>query len=607
MSGSNSSSNLTRQLRKKAEAKLKRLDQPIEATDLSTRRLIRELRVHQIELEMQYGELQRNQQLINEEKERFDDLYGKYVSLFDFSPIGYVVHDYGGEIQEVNLTFAAMLGEIREKLIGRFITDFIHPDSQDTFRLHGVRCTESDKKFICELRMVRKDKTSFDVQLNSLVFRAEPDGSEKIRTAVVDISMKVQQSRKKELIRRCLQIAGNATQTCPVLEGFTREIKSFLGCEAAAIRMLDENGNIPYQAYEGFSRSFYESESPLSLHTDRCMCISVIKGATNPEQPFFTTGGSFFINATTKFLSTVSAQQKGETRNVCNAYGYESVALVPLSIGNDIMGLFHLADRRENMFPLSEVEMLESVAGQLALVLKRIMAQEEVKRMAEELNFLSSRLITVQEEEQRRIAMELHDQTGQDLNVLKIKITGIRNRLRKDQSGLKAESDWALQFVDKINKNISNLAYGLNPDLLEHLGLEAALNCLIRDFSEHKRVRVTTDFGPISGTFDRNTGIVFYRIVQEALTNIAKHAGASRVRIALHRDDDRISLTIEDDGKGFDVPAIRLEKAKKKGMGLTAMAFRARMLGGNFEISSRKKRGTKIKVNLPVKEKAVLR
>jgi GAF domain-containing protein len=98
------------------------------------------------------------------------------------------------------------------------------------------------------------------------------------------------------------------------------------------------------------------------------MCISVIKGTTNPEQPFYTTGGSFYINATTKFLSAVSGQQKDDTRNVCNAYGYESVALVPISIGNDIMGLFHLADRRENMFPLSEVEMLESVAGQLALV-----------------------------------------------------------------------------------------------------------------------------------------------------------------------------------------------------------------------------------------------
>jgi PAS domain S-box-containing protein len=607
MSVSNSSSDLTRQLRKKAEARLKRLDQPIEDADIAARRLIHELQVHQIELEMQYDELQRNQQLINKAKERFADLYGKYVSLFDFSPIGYVVHDYRGEIQEVNLTFAAMLGENKTKVIGRFITDFIHRDSQDTFHLHRVRYSESDEKSICELRMVRKDKTSFDVQLNSLLFRAEPGGSEKIRTAVVDISAKVQQSRKKELIRRCLQIAGNATQTRPALEGFVREIKSFSGCEAVAIRMLDEHGNIPYQAYDGFSRSFYESESPLSLHTDRCMCISVIKGTTNPEQRFFTTGGSFFINATTKFLSTVSGQQKGDTRNVCNAYGYESVALIPISIGNDIMGLFHLADRRENMFPLSEVEMLESVAGQLALVLKRIMVQEEVKRMAEELNFLSSRLITVQEKEQRRIAMELHDQTGQDLNVLKIKMTAIRNRLRKDQPGVKAEAEWALQFVDKINNNIINLAYGLNPDLLEHLGLEAALNCLIRDFSEHKRVQITADFGPINSTFDRNTGIVFYRIVQEALTNITKHAGASRVRIALHRDNDRISVTIEDDGKGFDVPAIRLEKAKKKGMGLTAMAFRARMLGGNFEISSRAGRGTKIKVNLPVQEKAVHR
>ena len=139
MSVSKSSSDQKRHLRRKAEAKLKRLDQPIEDTDLATRRLIHELRVHQIELEMQYEELQRNQQLINEEKERFDDLYGKYVSLFDFSPIGYVVHDYRGEIHEVNLTFAAMLGEHKTNLIGRFITVFIHRDSQDSVHFHRVR------------------------------------------------------------------------------------------------------------------------------------------------------------------------------------------------------------------------------------------------------------------------------------------------------------------------------------------------------------------------------------------------------------------------------------------------------------------------------------
>ena len=140
------------------------------------------------------------------------------------------------------------------------------------------------------------------------------------------------------------------------------EIKSYTGCEAVAIRVLDDAGGIPYQVYEGFSQRFIESESPLSIRTDECMCINVIRGACNPQLPFYTSGGSFWMNNTTRFLATVSEEDKGRTRNICNQEGYESVALVPLRQGDQIWGLIHVADRRENMVPLQLVELLEKAA-----------------------------------------------------------------------------------------------------------------------------------------------------------------------------------------------------------------------------------------------------
>ena len=109
------------------------------------------------------------------------------------------------------------------------------------------------------------------------------------------------------------------------------------------------------------------------------MCINVIKGDYNPKLPFYTAGGSFCMNHTTRFLATVSDADKGSTRNVCNQEGYESVALIPIRWGDQILGLIHIADRRENMVPLELVEMLEKAALQLGTAFERVKAEEALR------------------------------------------------------------------------------------------------------------------------------------------------------------------------------------------------------------------------------------
>ena len=110
-----------------------------------------------------------------------------------------------------------------------------------------------------------------------------------------------------------LQIAYSQMDISPLLEESVKEINNYTGCVAVGIRILDEKGKIPYQAYEGFSQSFFELESPLSIKSDKCMCINVIKGDVDPKLPFYTQGGSFYMNGTTRFLATVSEEEKGET------------------------------------------------------------------------------------------------------------------------------------------------------------------------------------------------------------------------------------------------------------------------------------------------------
>ena len=179
---------------------------------------------------------------------------------------------------------------------------------------------------------------------------------------------------------RFLQIAYRHTEMRSLLREFVDEIQKYTGCEAIGIRVLGEGGIIPYEAYVGFSDKFYHSESALSIMTDMCMCINVVKGATNSVLPFYTKGGSFYMNGTTRFLATVSEEEKGQTRNVCNQAGYESVALVPIRAGERIFGLVHIADPKENMVPLYTVEAIEGAATQLGTAIERVWMQEDLRK-----------------------------------------------------------------------------------------------------------------------------------------------------------------------------------------------------------------------------------
>ncbi len=171
------------------------------------------------------------------------------------------------------------------------------------------------------------------------------------------------------------------------LEHLVEHIKNYAQCGCVGIRLLDENGDIPYAAYSGFSRKFYESESPLSKKCDRCMCINVIEQNTDPKHSYYTNGGSFHSGGTTKLLATTPAEEKGATRNVCNAYGYETVVLVPMKHKNNVLGLIHLADKSESRIPKEKVYLLEEVAKYIGEALHTFIAERERERLLTQVGY----------------------------------------------------------------------------------------------------------------------------------------------------------------------------------------------------------------------------
>jgi len=208
------------------------------------------------------------------------------------------------------------------------------------------------------------------------------------RTADLDRTIEELQGEARERVKAekmlqashdFLEIAYGQNSMGPLLHEFASEIKKLTGCEAVGIRITDEQSRIPYKAHLGFPRAFYDLESFLSLESDQCMCTRVIKGDIDPMMPFYTEGGSFHMNGTTRFLETIPEEEKLVTRNVCNQFGYESVVLTPIRYGREILGLIHIADRGENKVPIETVEALERIAVHLGTAIRRVLAERNLE------------------------------------------------------------------------------------------------------------------------------------------------------------------------------------------------------------------------------------
>ncbi|HYL80336.1 MAG TPA: sensor histidine kinase [Candidatus Acidoferrum sp.] len=218
---------------------------------------------------------------------------------------------------------------------------------------------------------------------------------------------------------------------------------------------------------------------------------------------------------------------------------------------------------------------------------------------------LSTRLLAAQETERRRISTELHDELGHALAYLKLQLGLLQRGLRADQPTSKEECARLAQFVDQTIENVRRLARDLSPAILENLGLSAALHWLVDTCVGNHETQVVSAVANVDQRFTSTDQILVYRIVQEALTNVQKHAGATHVRLAIEAQADRLAFVVEDDGKGFNaeqtgprMPAA----ARDRGLGLTTMEERAQMLRGTLRVWSAEGQGTRVPLMVPAQQ-----
>ncbi len=230
---------------------------------------------------------------------------------------------------------------------------------------------------------------------------------------------------------------------------------------------------------------------------------------------------------------------------------------------------------------------------------ERQRTEEALKESEQRLRYLTSQLLSAQEAERGRLALELHDDLGQSLMVLKMQLRAIQRQAPPESSEIRESLESPLNFVNEIIERIRRLSRNLRPAILEELGLTAAIHHLFEELPRQD-IHVSLDLDDTQGLFSPEAQINIYRICQESFTNITRHAQASQVSVSVKRQGGSVVFQVEDNGRGFDHQKVISVNITDRGLGLTAMDERARMLGGSLTIWSQEDQGTKITLIVPI-------
>ena len=228
-------------------------------------------------------------------------------------------------------------------------------------------------------------------------------------------------------------------------------------------------------------------------------------------------------------------------------------------------------------------------------IIERRRVEEKLQSSQDKLRALAAHLQSVREEECTRIAREIHDQLGQALTGLKMDLTWIANRLPEDKKVLHERAQSMFGLIDETIESVREIILRLRPEVLDELGLAAAIGWQAGDFQRRSGIRCNVSLLQQAPALDRERSTAAFRIFQELLTNVARHANATRVDVCVQPDDHAFVLTVEDNGNGIDSQAVHSPKS----LGLMGMRERVLPFGGAVEIAGEWGKGTRVKVTIP--------
>jgi PAS domain S-box-containing protein len=462
------------------------------------------------------------------------------------------------------------------------------------------KALRGDRSFIREHRIRRKDGSYAWVQSRGQIFCNAQGKVEYVSGVTFDIT---ERKQAEESLRR----------REAVLEAVSLAAERFLKTDFWEANLIDILGQLG-QAME-VSRVYifenHQGEDGTLLTSQRFEWVApgIAPEMDNPDMqnfPLHTGGMGRFVDIMSRgdIVHGNIKDFPAEEQAILVPQEIKSLLNAPIFVEDYWWGLIGFDDcLREREWAAVEIEALKTAANMLGAAILHSQSQKALRESEKRLRALSYQLLDVQENERKRLALELHDVLGHDLLNLKLKLESFRDEVLPEQANYKRDLTKIIHALRDSVKNVRLLYQDLIPADLEEMGLTAALENMLEEFALAKRVTWQAQLDRnIDTLFDLALQTNTYRLIQEGLTNIGKHADATHIFLRAQKDQKEVTLILEDNGIGFNLSEVR---AHKKTMGLLSMEKRLEPWGGSLEIQSQPKQGTRICVTIPIFKRKV--
>ncbi len=383
------------------------------------------------------------------------------------------------------------------------------------------------------------------------------------------------------------------------LDAVCELILKWCGCRQVGLRIVDEHRMVPFLASIGYDPDFLKKEGTLSLVDDQCICTRLISGKPEPtDLACMTPGGSFIACSAPSFIGSLSEQQMSRYCDVCMQAGFRSLAVVPIKYQDQGLGVIHMADEREGIITLKNLEFIEQLAVIAGEAIYRFSAEEQLRKSQEELRNWGKHLREVIENERTSIAREIHDELGQIITALRLDLAWIRNNY-KDNSVLFNKSKSMLALVDATIQTINNIISELRPSILDILGLFAAIEWQAAELTKMSGITCDLILPPEDVQLSADISTNIFRIIQELFTNIVRYSKATSVSAQIEITGDRLLLKVIDNGIGISP----LDISSPASFGIIGIRERVYAMKGDIHIKGTPGMGTSVMITVPIHAK----
>jgi len=304
--------------------------------------------------------------------------------------------------------------------------------------------------------------------------------------------------------------------------------------------------------------------------------------------------GRVIANGKPAWIIDVTKDPNFPRANLAKNIGVKAGFAFPVLIGDEIVGVMEFFSSEAVEPDGKLLEIMAQVGTQLGRVLERKRAEDDISRSHEQLRNLYHRLELVREEERTRMSREIHDELAQTLTTLKLEISLLDKKLQKNDSSLSSDTQVMLKVIDTTIQAGKKLVMDLRPPLLDDLGLPEAIEWQAQEYEKRTGIQCNIDLDDNGFVLDKDRSTTLFRIFQETLTNVTRHAKADKINISLKGDNGGVTLQVRDNGIGISKKQI----SNLRSLGLLGIRERALVWGGKVDIIGVPGQGTTVTINL---------